>query len=191
VSDFNAVTKNSLGWWRFLLPLAVQLAIVVSIPMQKAITLNTGTTVYLQTVPIDPYDVLRGRYVTLNYEISQVATLETLPGWSEDWTGVKRVLYITIEAPDSPTSPTMPWQAVAVNEAYPEMVQKNQRVLKARWQGWGNLDLDLGAYYIPETIGDELEADIREHQELTRAEVKVDGKGQTALVQLWVEDRSY
>ena len=159
--------------------------------MQKAITLNTGTTVYLQTVPIDPYDVLRGRYVTLNYEISQVATLETLPGWSEDWTGVKRVLYITIEAPDSPTSPTMPWQAVAVNEAYPEMVQKNQRVLKARWQGWGNLDLDLGAYYIPETIGDELEADIREHQELTRAEVKVDGKGQTALVQLWVEDRSY
>ena len=63
-------------------------------------------------------------------------------------------------------------------------------MIQGRWQGW-RLDVGLGAYYIPEAIGDTLEDDIWDNPEGTRAEVKVDKRGKTALISLWVEDRNY
>ncbi|NET14750.1 MAG: GDYXXLXY domain-containing protein, partial [Okeania sp. SIO1H6] len=42
--------------WRFILPLTVQLALILSIPAQAIYTTITGRTVVLQTVPVDPYD---------------------------------------------------------------------------------------------------------------------------------------
>lgn len=183
--------QSSTPTWRFLLPLAFQLAIVLIIPFQKAVTLNTGTTVYLRTVPVDPYDVLRGRYVTLNYEIAQRSTLEHLPGWSELFGQPGEDLFITLEAPPESGVASRPWQAVAVSATYPTPLDPHQQVIKGRWATWNRLDLGLGAYYIPEEIGDDLENDIRQHRQDTRIEAKVDARGNAALVKVWVEDRHY
>lgn len=40
---------------------------------QRAAILRSGHEVVLQTEPVDPRDLMRGDYVTLNYEISSVA----------------------------------------------------------------------------------------------------------------------
>lgn len=181
--------KRTLPLWRFLVPLAIQMAIILSIPAQKVLTITSGTTIYLQTAPVDPYDLLRGRYVTLNYDIAQRSRLETLPGWSDDWTQQGTELYVVISPPADAQSRD-PWQPVSVSDRYPQRLESEQQVVKGRWHGW-RLDLGLGAYYIPEAIGDALEDDIQEHPEETRVEVKVDKRGKTALIGLWVEDRNY
>lgn len=181
--------QRKIPLWRFLIPLAVQVAIVLSIPAQKVMTITNGTTVYLQTVPVDPYDVLRGRYVTLNYDIARRSRLETLPGWSDDLPKRGTEVYVVLDPPTTEQS-REPWQPVSVSDTYPETLDPGQQVIKGRWQGW-RLDLGLGAYYIPEDIGDTLEDDIWDNPEATRAEVKVDKRGKTALISLWVEERNY
>lgn len=181
--------KPKLPLWRFIVPLAVQVAIVLSIPAQKVMTITSGSTVYLQTAPVDPYDLLRGRYVTLNYEIAQRSLLETLPGWSDDLATRGEDVYVVLQPPTVPQA-REPWQAIAVSNTPPETLESGHQFIKGTWRGW-NLDLGLGAYYIPEAIGDALEDDIAANREDTWTEVKVDGRGKTALVGLWVEDREY
>ncbi len=65
---------------RFWAALALQVAIVAIVPAQSAYTYFTGTPVVLQTLPVDPYDLLRGYSQTLNYTISDWQTLRSLPG---------------------------------------------------------------------------------------------------------------
>ncbi|NJK63070.1 MAG: GDYXXLXY domain-containing protein [Synechococcaceae cyanobacterium SM2_3_1] len=151
-------------------------------------TLATGTTVYLQTAPVDPYDVLRGRYVTLGYVITRFDQLESLPGWSEDFRQAGTELYLVIET--SGSGARSPWQAVAIYDHYPQNLPPQQQVIKGHWR-YDTLQIGLSEYYIPEEIGDALEADMRQQNGEALAEVKVDGSGNPALVQLWVEDRAY
>ncbi|NEP81104.1 MAG: GDYXXLXY domain-containing protein, partial [Okeania sp. SIO3B3] len=76
-------SKNQMPIWRFILPLTVQLALILSIPAQAIYTTITGRTVVLQTVPVDPYDFLRGYYQVLSYDISRKDNLSQLPGWNK------------------------------------------------------------------------------------------------------------
>lgn len=181
-------SPQKITWWRCLLPLVAQALIVITIPAQNAYTLATGTTVYLQTAPVDPYDVLRGRYVTLGYNITRFDQLDSLPGWSADFRQTGTELYLVIEP--SGAGERSPWQAVAIHDYYPQERQPQQQVIKGHWHH-GSLQIGLSEYYIPEEIGDALEADMRQQAGEALAEVKVDGRGHAALVQLWVEDRVY
>ena len=59
--------------------------------------LLTGQTIVIATRPVDPFDILRGQYLTINYEISQIpAIAEAKEGdtvyvsLKEDETGVWR-----------------------------------------------------------------------------------------------------
>jgi uncharacterized membrane-anchored protein len=66
---------------RMALPLLFQSLLICSIPFQSVYALLPGTTVVLKTQPVDPFDLLRGYYQTLNYDISSFETLRKLPGW--------------------------------------------------------------------------------------------------------------
>lgn len=47
--------------------------ILILIPVARnEFTLNTGHEILLETVPVDPRDILRGDYVILNYKIAQL-----------------------------------------------------------------------------------------------------------------------
>ena len=52
------------------------LSLVVFVIYQESLK-DTGTKVVLQTIPVDPRDLLRGEYVALRYEISEV-TIENI-----------------------------------------------------------------------------------------------------------------
>jgi uncharacterized membrane-anchored protein len=188
--NLSPSTQNSLiARWRFWIPVALQLLIIALVPAPKAYTLATGKTVFLQTIPVDPYDILRGRYVTLNYEIANWETLEKLPGWEPEFERERSEFYLILEG--SSTSSTDPWQVVAVSKVYPKNLDPDQIVLKASGGSWPGASLGIDQYYIPEDIGDRLEVDIRAHQAKTRVEAKIDSFGHAAIVGVWVEDRSY
>ena len=52
------------------------LSLVAFVIYQESLK-DTGTKVVLQTIPVDPRDLLRGEYVALRYEISEV-TVENI-----------------------------------------------------------------------------------------------------------------
>lgn len=179
--------KKSIATWRFWIPVALQLLIIVSVPAPKAYTLATGKTIFLETIPVDPYDILRGRYVTLGYKVADWQTLKKLPGWQSRFKEESE-FYLILEGDNNFISP---WQVVAVSKDYPKTLDPNQIALKASGAAWWGANLGIHQYYIPEDIGDGLEADIRAHRDKTRVEAKVDSLGHAAVVGVWVEDRSY
>jgi len=181
----RAVIKPS--WLVIAMPLLFQGMIVLAIPSQKAYTLATGTTIFLETVPVDPYDLLRGRYVTLDYAVAQWESLETLPGWSPSLSA-QGAVYLTLKPGATEQDP---WISTAISGEFPKTVPPGHQVIQGRWRGWRGLDFGLSQYFIPEAIGDGLEADLRANPTAGRAEVKVDPQGRSALVQLWVQDRNY
>lgn len=52
---------------------AVQALVPLGLIGWNELALASGTEVTLRTVPVDPIDLFRGRYVTLRYEISEAA----------------------------------------------------------------------------------------------------------------------
>src|SRR5436190_20303344 len=55
-----------------ILILALQTAWILGTTFTQERALETGTLISLETVPVDPRDLLRGDYVILNYKISTV-----------------------------------------------------------------------------------------------------------------------
>lgn len=180
----NPTQSQWIRGWRLALPLAAQVLILLTIPAQKAMTFATGTTVFLETRPVDPYDVLRGRYVTLNYAITNDAVLQDLPGWEEF--AYSSEFYLALAPSDS--DPQAPWVGVAMTGSHPDDLDPGHVAIRVSGRGWQR-DIGLSEYYIPDAIGDALEADMADHP--ARVEAKVDQQGNAALVRLWVQDRQY
>lgn len=195
----RSLQKAPSRTWRFGFVLLLQLAIVLAVPLPKAITRATGTSIALQTTPVDPYDILRGRYVTLGYAAEQISTLSNLPGWSDRPEGRSaqsvQPIYLILEPnPDAPSAvPVRAWHPVAVAWQYPRTSNASQRIIKGTYRDLYRPEVDLGLsqYFIPEERGDTLERDMNAHREATTVEIKLDRRGRSVLVRLWVEDRSY
>ncbi|NET90121.1 MAG: GDYXXLXY domain-containing protein [Kamptonema sp. SIO1D9] len=199
---------NSHPNWRFLVPLACQALLILAIPARAVYTSVTGETVVLQTVPVDPYDFLRGYYQTLRYDISRQENLDKLPGWDElpiqrngDYTYLEEGtrFYVIMEAPENSTATVNqppPWKPVAVSLNHPDNLPENQIALEGEYRyGW--IDYGLERYYMPEDRREEINADIRQvnlkpgEQRAFVVEVKVDRFGDSVPVSLWVESRNY
>lgn|GEM_PF-342895 len=59
---------------RFQLALGCQVLILVGMIVGKVFVLQTGESVLLKIVPVDPRDLFRGDYVTLSYDLSSIPT---------------------------------------------------------------------------------------------------------------------
>ncbi len=59
-------------WLKIALLVVVQLAALAAMIADKQWTLNTGTSVVLQTEPVDPRSLFMGDYARLNYKISRL-----------------------------------------------------------------------------------------------------------------------
>lgn len=188
--------------WRLWLPLLLQTSLILAVPAQAVYTHLTGKTVILQTLPVDPYNLLRGYYVTLSYDISRQETLEKLPGWAtvraqaEQLSGSSPIpFYVILAAPAIPSGqPPQPWKPVAVSPDLPSELPPNQIALKGRLQA-GRILYGLEEYYIPEDQRQQINADIAaaqgQGQRLNQVppivvEVKVDAQGRSNPVSFWI-----
>lgn len=59
---------------KVLLYLAISLPLIILLSMSivPLMTYFFGETIYLETMPVDPWDPFRGEYVSLNFEINEV-----------------------------------------------------------------------------------------------------------------------
>jgi uncharacterized membrane-anchored protein len=191
---------------RFWVPLVGQIGLILAVSAQPLFTLVTGKTVVLQTVPVDPYDPMRGYSQTMSYTISRPENLTKLPGW-KDLLGsptqgkspslpVGKQVYVVLQAPPSTTNqPPQAWQPVGVSHEPPHSLLANQVAIRgkatARWIEYG-----LETYYMPENRRDEINQDISQAQSRPKpqsvvAEVKVSAQGHAVPVSFWVSDRHY
>ncbi|MFE4107089.1 GDYXXLXY domain-containing protein [Almyronema epifaneia] len=210
----NSNFQSQTARWRFWLPLVLQLGLILLIPAQASWTRAFGTSVILQTAPVDPYDLFRGYYVTLNYNISQQQTLSTLDGW-ENWIAEQATptdlsgplpqqvtFYLTLQAPaETNTQPPQPWQPIAISGDRPTQLRANQVVLKgiatpppsagprSRWL------YGLERYYIPEDqrqdINDRIQTAQAEQPEQFLVEVSVNRQGEAVPTQIWIQGQAY
>ncbi|MCA1991440.1 MAG: GDYXXLXY domain-containing protein [Coleofasciculus sp. S288] len=171
---FNANSPNPISFWRLWIPLVFQTVLILAVPAQAVYTYLTGKTVILQTVPIDPYELLRGYSQTLRYDISTQESLRELPGWEElpkqqQQNGNKLSLlkpgtlfHVILEAPIPTDSTGLPqaWKPVAVSIERPSNLPVNQVALKGLVQA-GFIEYGLETYYIPEDQREEINADLR------------------------------
>ncbi len=200
------MNKNSL--FRFLLPLGFQVVMICSIPAQAIYTHLTGSKVVLQTVPVDPYDLLRGYSQTLRYDISRLDTIKTLSGWE---TVVRQTqeendplpprgttLYVILQAPKPAKkgNPPRPWSAIAVRHERPVSLDAQQVAIKGELNfPWINYGLER--YYFPEEQRGEMNQKINQLQQNNNqeqsflVEVKVDEGGNAVPVSLWLGQDNY
>ncbi|OKH28452.1 GDYXXLXY domain-containing protein [Chroogloeocystis siderophila] len=193
-----------IPFWRLWLPLLFQTGIILAAPAQPFYTQLTGKTVILQTVPVDPYDPLRGYSQTLSYDISQINNLQQLPGWQEltqQHTTAPLVhdvpigtnLYVTLEAPTSSSTPPPAWKPVRVSRDRPQLAA-NQVAIKGKFTG-NSIAYGLETYYMPEAQRDEINQSIaqaqRDQQQQLVVEVKVDNQGRAVPISFWVNQRNY
>lgn len=198
----SPVQKKRLPSWRLLLPLFFQLAIIGSVPAQAVYTHLTGKTVILQTAPVDPYDLLRGYYQVLSYDISTPETLKTLPGWKElsnnqDNIPSGTAVYVILEQPTlQPTESPRPqaWEPTAVSSTLPNSLPANQIALKGESNGW-RIEYGLETYYMPEDQRVQVNQNITDAQrnepQSFVVEVKVNAQGKAVPVSLWVRNQNY
>lgn len=187
-----ALIAQSLPKWRFWLPLLFQSALIVAIPAHSTYTYATGKTVVLQTIPVDPYDLLRGYSQTLSYQISDAQTLKQLPGGNQINSGS---FYIVLEAPaTSNARPPALWKSVRISRDRPTNLSTNQVALKGNWNSW-RATYGLETYYMPEDQREQINQAIRQTQSQSPqafvVEAKVDAGGNAVPVSLWVRDRNY
>ncbi len=202
-------STKPLPFWRLIVPLLIQTALIMAIPFQAMFTHVTGKTVILQTVPVSPDDALQGNSVNLDYNIARYNTLKRLPGWKEL---VKRrsgrngqyvslaegtTFYLTLQEQQFP-DPGNPkaWKPMRVSANPPRTLAANQVVLKGIYQDRA-INYGMETYSIPEDQRQQINNNLFQAQQTQGrrqqpilVEVKVDAEGNAVPVSMWVRDAS-
>ena len=119
-----------------------QIILLLAFVSVKEDILRTGTTVVLQTVPVDPRSLFQGDFVRLDYEIAQ------LPARWDD-AAIGQPVYVELrEGVDGV------WRADAYRRKKPGA---GRVFLKGTTTSGGRLDFGIGTYFVPEDTGLEIE----------------------------------
>lgn len=164
----------------FIAAVLVQTLILAAVPARRMHTLSTGRSVALQVAPVDPYNLLSGYYVTLDYEISRA---ESFPNSARPQPG--ETVYAVVEKRADGF-----WHPVSLEKSLPPNLPADRAVLRGRMEGW-RIVYGIEEFYIPETKRTVIADDLSKHRNAARVEVKIDAQGNAALERLRIEDRVY
>ena len=155
---------------RFGAAALIQIALLGAMIADRAQVLRNGTEVKLQTRPIDPRDLLRGDYVVLGYDISQLPST-ALKGQSAGSRNPTVYVKLTPK-PDGVYGPVSV-HATAVPVASPEVLIRGRVMYGASCGADGlsfcdtlTIRYNLEKYFVPEGEGRKLE-DARNQRKLT------------------------
>ena len=169
----------------FALAVLAQVVILAVKPTEKLVIRHvTGRVVTLATVPVDPYDIMRGYYMTLRYEISQPPST---PSWSVEKRGA--TVYTLIEMGSDGE-----WRPVSVHRELPVGLSINQAVIRGRvvtsWRG-SMIEYGIEQYFVPEEMRSEIEQQIRGAGGRIHVDVAVDSQGRSSILRLHVGGKTY
>ncbi len=154
------------------------IAIAFGLINSRELILKQGTTVVLETVPVDPRDLVRGDYVRLSYKISRL-DLNFIRSADNNYRRGEKV-FVFLE----PTGGV--WQAVSVQKAKP---QSEGLYIKGRVDSYYgkklNVDYGIESYFVPEGEGREIEKTMRGAKSLVKMEVSIAPSGQAVIKRLY------
>lgn len=152
----------------------------------RASILRSGTEVLLKTVPVDPRDLLRGDYVILTYEISNISTT-SIAGTRPQGGEVARLnvrltpgtdgFWIVSEASFDP---------LAAEDGSVVLISQPITIYGWEWENAGNLTVPFGIerFYVPEGEGKPIEDGRNEGRVSVAARVSEDGQAQIRALML-------
>ena len=192
----NSQPTINLAWWRFLLPFCLQFAVILTVPAKSAYTYYFGTEAIVQTIPVDPYDLLRGYSQTLRYDISNTSNLQKLPGGENVSWG--KIFYLVLEInPAAAKLPPPPSRIIKITPDLPQNLPANQVALKGKVEKYDRISYGLETYYMPESQRNTINREIADLQRNSEdkipfvVEIKVDRWGNSVPVSLWIENKKY
>lgn len=168
--------------WKFWTALVLQLVIILAVPSTKYAAYATGTTVLLRTHPVDPMDILRGRFVRLGYDLDTADALKKVPGWIEAMNVSPTPIYVTL----APEKGGKAWKPVHADVTLPAGVAPGHVVIQGQPTGSNAVNIDLGEFVVPEDQGDAIEKELKAANGKAIAEVRVDRWGHAVLVGLHI-----
>ena len=147
----------------------------------RASVLRDGREVLLQVQPIDPRDLLRGDFVILGYDISnlQVSLFANPPSGDPD-SSEKPVWVVLRKGADGVFHPA----SAALDRLELKDIQPDDVVIRGTTNGWpasgGPVFVQYGLerFYLPEGEGKQIENDMRERPFFVVASVTDDGTAQ-------------
>ena len=133
----------------FVAVLGLQTAWILGTTFVQEHGLASGTLVMLETRPVDPRDLLRGDYVTLNYKISDIPLSAFAPQTNTPAPGT--TVYVVLE-------PRGQFYEVAKASSEPIVAELGQVILRGIAQGWwsqssAHIGYGIERYYVREGAG--------------------------------------
>ena len=147
---------------RLILGLAILLGIAGIFILYLSYPLLTGTKVILKTQPIDPFDIFRGQYMTINYEISRIE----LPQGSKEGD----IIYVSLKEGGDKI-----WHSEKISLTQPDTGVFIKGVAKQSWRG-------LAVEYGIEQYFFERNAEVPWRN--LSMEVRIDSSGQARITKL-------
>ena len=163
----------------FLLVVAAQVALLIGMVGFKEFTLQTGTEVVLQTVPVDPRSLLQGDYVILRYEIG-------IPGRAKD-------VYPLLKALPSVDRGSQ-WHVALKQQGdvwvaagyYLSRQQAGPVAIKGNYNQRAELDFGIGSYFVPEGTGLAIE-----RANDVKVRVAIDTDGNAVIKEVLIDGRPF
>ena len=175
---------------KFILAIVLQVAVVFAIIIFKLSVLTGGTEILLKIVPVDPRDLLRGDYVTFQYDISNIDSYYAYANNTQITNG--DAVYVILRQGGKY------WSAQNVQKTKPT---GNELFVKGVVRSGGiesqagsfqdfsasrlNIVYGIEQYFIPEGTGQNFSFWNKE----AAARVAVDDNGNAVLKQLYVDDK--
>jgi uncharacterized membrane-anchored protein len=154
---------------RFYAAAGVQILVLLLMTLRGLLGLVGGTTVRLQTQPVDPRNLFRGDYVILNYQVSRVPRKAfTEPGDYPTYKGQK--VYVGLE--ENPE--TGLWRIRSAGARHQGGVSLLGNVT---WRGRDALTVEYGveSYFVEENTGREIENKARRGRLVVQVHVRPNG----------------
>lgn len=158
-------------------------------------TLRTGTEIILKTEPVDPRDLFRGDYVTLNYEIS---TLDLDEVQAEDpYFEYNDRIYLALELENGYGVPKKIYKNPPDDELY---IKGTVKELIYDWEAYEDsatteepylkelrIEYGIESYFVPEGRGLEIESQQWTGREGVSVKVVVDKYGNAVIKSLLID----
>jgi uncharacterized membrane-anchored protein len=164
----------------FTLAIIGQLAILAAVPAKNIYTRATGKSLMLKMRPVDPYNILSGYYVTLNFEISNPSSFTGEKNYSSGQT-----IYAVLEKRSDGI-----WYPVSLSDVLPAGLSDNLVAIRGSYSSLG-IKYGIEEFYIPEDKRGEIDRELSGNRDRGRVEIKLDSRGNAALVRLLIGERVY
>ncbi|MBC2773832.1 GDYXXLXY domain-containing protein [Rhizobium sp. AQ_MP] len=164
----------------------VQTAILGYMIEGRASILRSGTDILLKTAPVDPRDLLRGDYVILTYDISNISTASIAGTRPKEGEVARLNVRLKPGADGFWIVSQASFDPLAAEDGSVVLLSQPITIYGWEWENAGNLIVSYGIerFYVPEGEGKPIEDGRNEGRVSVAARVSEDGQAQIRALML-------